>query len=146
MIGKAVRSGRGRRWLPGLDLLRHYQRGWLRADVLAGVTVAAYSIPQVVAYAEVAGLPPVTGLWALICTLPVYAVLGSSRQLSVGPESTTALMTAAAIGPLALADTQRYGPWPRAYARSGDRRPASDPVYAEARGRRTIIQSPHNRR
>src|SRR5664279_1435486 len=92
--------------------MRHYQRRWLRADVLAGVTVAAYSIPQVMAYAEVAGLPPVTGLWALIGTLAVYAVLGSSRQLSVGPESTTALMTAAAIGPLALADTQRYGPGP----------------------------------
>ena len=108
MIGKAVRSGLARRWLPGLDLLRHYRRGWLRADVLAGVTVAAYSIPQVMAYAEVAGLPPVTGLWALVGTLAVYAVLGSSRQLSVGPESTTALMTAAAIGPLALADSARY--------------------------------------
>ncbi len=108
MIGKAVRSGLARRWLPGLNVLRHYRRGWLRADVLAGVTVAAYSIPQVMAYAEVAGLPPVTGLWALVGTLAVYAVLGSSRQLSVGPESTTALMTAAAIGPLALADSARY--------------------------------------
>ena len=69
---------------------------WLRGDVLAGVTVAAYLVPQVMAYAEVAGLPPVAGLWAIVGPLLVYAVLGSSRQLSVGPESTTALMTAAA--------------------------------------------------
>ena len=71
-----------------------YQRGWLRGDVLAGVTVTAYLIPQVMAYAELAGLPPVTGLWASIGALLAYALLGSSHQLSVGPESTTALMTA----------------------------------------------------
>jgi sulfate permease, SulP family len=94
--------------LPGLARLRRYQRGWLRGDVLAGVTVAAYLVPQVMAYAVVAGLPPVAGLWAIVATLPVYAVLGSSRQLSVGPESTTALMTAAAVGPLAGGDPVRY--------------------------------------
>ena len=66
---------------------------------VAGVTVAAYLIPQVMAYAEVAGLPAVAGLWAVIGAMTVYAVLGSSPQLSVGPESTTALMTAVAIGP-----------------------------------------------
>ncbi len=88
--------------------MRGYQRGWLRGDVLAGVTVAAYLVPQVMAYAGVAGLPPVAGLWAIMAPLALYALLGSSRQLSVGPESTTALMTAAAIGPLALADPSRY--------------------------------------
>ena len=88
--------------------MRHYERSWLRFDVLAGVTVAAYLIPQVMAYAEVAGLPPVVGLWAIVGPLLVYAVLGSSRQLSVGPESTTALMTAAAVGPLAAGDPARY--------------------------------------
>ncbi len=62
--------------------------------------LAAYLVPQVMAYAEVAGLPPVTGLWAVMGPLLVYAVLGSSRQLSVGPESTTALMTATALGVL----------------------------------------------
>jgi high affinity sulfate transporter 1 len=72
------------------------------------VTVAAYLVPQVMAYAEVAGLPAVTGLWAIIGSLALYAVLGSSRQLSVGPESTTALMTAAAVGPLAGGDPGRY--------------------------------------
>jgi len=96
------------RFLPGLGLLRHYERQWLRGDVLAGVTVAAYLIPQVMGYAAVAGLPPVAGLWAIVGTLAVYAVLGSSRQLSVGPESTTALMTAVAVGPLAAGDPKRY--------------------------------------
>lgn len=91
--------------VPGLAVLRSYQRGWLRGDVLAGITVAAYMIPQVMAYAEVAGLPAVVGLWALVGPLLVYAVFGSSRQLSVGPESTTALMTALAVGSLAGAST-----------------------------------------
>ncbi len=80
----------------------------MRGDVVAGVTVAAYLVPQVMAYATVAGLPPVVGLWAALVPLAVYAVLGSSRQLSVGPESTTALMTATALAPLAAGDAGRY--------------------------------------
>jgi SulP family sulfate permease len=60
------------------------------------------------AYAEVAGLPPVAGLWAVVGSLAVYAVFGSSRQLSVGPESTTALMTAITVAPLAAGDPARY--------------------------------------
>ncbi|MFI6599512.1 SulP family inorganic anion transporter [Nonomuraea sp. NPDC050536] len=85
-----------------------YRRAWLRGDLLAGLTVAAYLVPQVMAYATVAGLPPVTGLWASLGPLVLYAVLGSSRQLSVGPEATTALMTAVAIGPIATGDPARY--------------------------------------
>jgi SulP family sulfate permease len=94
--------------LPGLAQFRGYQRDWLRGDVMAGLTVAAYLVPQVMAYATVAGLAPVVGLWAALVPLAVYAVLGSSRQLSVGPESTTALMTATALGPLAAGDPGRY--------------------------------------
>jgi SulP family sulfate permease len=96
------------RQLPGLTRLLRYERSWLRYDVLAGVTVAAYLIPPVMAYAEVAGLPPVVGLWATLGPLLVYALLGSSRQLSVGPESTTALMTAATVGSIAGGDPDRY--------------------------------------
>ena len=96
------------RFAPGLHRLRHYERAWLRPDVLAGIAVAAYLIPQVMAYAEVAGVPPVVGLWAISAALVVYAVLGSSRQLSVGPESTTALMTAVIVAPLAVGDPARY--------------------------------------
>ena len=94
--------------LPGLAQFRGYERDWLRGDVVAGLTVAAYLVPQVMAYATVAGLPPVVGLWAALVPLAVYAVLGSSRQLSVGPESTTALMTATALAPLASGDPGRY--------------------------------------
>jgi SulP family sulfate permease len=96
------------RFAPGVDQLIHYQRGWLRGDVIAGITVAAYLIPQVMAYAELAGLPAVAGLWAVIGSMTVYALLGSSRQLSVGPESTTALMTATALAPLANGDAAHY--------------------------------------
>jgi len=71
-------------------------------DVLAGVTVTAYLVPQVMAYAGLAGLPPETGLWAAVAALAAYALLGSSPQLSVGPESTTALMTGAALAGVAV--------------------------------------------
>jgi SulP family sulfate permease len=95
-------------WAPGVAQFRGYERSWLRGDVVAGVTVAAYLVPQVMAYATVAGLAPVVGLWAALVPMAVYAVLGSSRQLSVGPESTTALMTATALAPLAAGDPGRY--------------------------------------
>lgn len=101
-------AGRTATLLPGLDRLRRYQRAWLRPDLLAGVTIGAYLVPQVMAYGKVAGLPPVTGLWATVGAMTVYVVLGSSPHLSVGPESTTALMTAAAVGPLAAGDPSRY--------------------------------------
>jgi sulfate permease, SulP family len=91
---------------PGM--LRGYQRAWLRGDVIAGVTVASYLVPQVMAYATVAGVPPVAGLWAALPALVVYALLGSSPSLSMGPEATTALMTAIAVGPLAAGDSARY--------------------------------------
>ncbi len=96
------------RLAPGVAVLAGYRRGWLRGDLLAGATVAAYLIPQVMAYATIAGLPPVTGLWAVLPALAAYAVFGSSRQLSVGPESTTALLTATVVAPLAGGDPGRY--------------------------------------
>lgn len=98
------------RLLPGVAVLRGYERGWLRGDVLAGVTVTAYLVPQVLAYAHVANLPPVTGLWAVLPGLLIYAFLGTSRQLSVGPESTMALMTAAGVAALLAAGAGALGP------------------------------------
>jgi high affinity sulfate transporter 1 len=106
--GWGARVVKWRRLTPGPVPLIGYRRSWLKGDVLAGVTVAAYLVPQVMAYAGVAGLPPVTGLWAILPALGLYAVLGSSRLLSVGPESTTALMTATVVGPLAAGDPGRY--------------------------------------
>ena len=96
------------RRFPRLAWMDGYQRGWLRGDLLAGVTITAYLVPQVMAYAEVAGLPAVVGLWASVGSLLAYAVVGSSPQLSVGPESTTALMTAAALGSLGVMSAGKY--------------------------------------
>ena len=99
---------RVRRTLPGIAELAGYRRPWLRGDVIAGVTVAAYVVPQVMAYSAVAGLPPVVGLWAILLPLAAYAVFGSSRTLSVGPESATALLTATTVAPLAAGQPGRY--------------------------------------
>jgi sulfate permease, SulP family len=103
-----ARAGRDHIRLTGLAGSGRYQRSWLRGDLLAGVTVAAYLVPQVMAYAAVAGLRPEAGLWAAVPALVIYAVIGSSRSLSLGPEATTALMTAAVIGPLAAGNPARY--------------------------------------
>lgn len=92
----------------GLRRLLHYRRRDLPGDLMAAVTVTAYLIPQVMAYSTLAGLPAQTGLVVIVATLVVYALVGSSRLLSVGPESTTALMTAAVLAPLAFGDPSRY--------------------------------------
>jgi sulfate permease, SulP family len=107
-VRKQAWNGIGTGLRPGLAALRRGDLPPVRADALAGLTVAAYLVPQVLAYAQVAGLAPVAGLWAAAAALAAYAVLGSSRQLSVGPESTTALMTAIALAPLATGDPNRY--------------------------------------
>jgi SulP family sulfate permease len=92
---------------PGIVVLRRYRRAWLRSDVYAGISVVAYLVPQVMAYTALVGVPPVVGLWTALAALVVYAALGSSRVLSVGPESTSALMVGTAIAPLAGADPER---------------------------------------
>ena len=94
--------------MPGLKKLLSYRKQWLRGDVLAGLTVAAYLIPQCMAYGELAGVEPVAGLWAILPPMVIYAIFGSSPQLSIGPESSTAVMTAVAIAPLAAAKTDAY--------------------------------------
>jgi SulP family sulfate permease len=86
---------------------RGYQRAWLRGDLVAGVTVTAYLVPQVMAYADLAGVPAVSGLWAAVGGLTAYALVGSSPLLSAGPESTTALMTAAALGAVGASSADR---------------------------------------
>ncbi len=95
-------------WAPGVAQFRGYKQAWLRGDLLAGLTVAAYLIPQVMAYATLAGLSPIAGLWTALAPLLIYALLGSSRHLSVGPESTTALMVVAVLAPFAAGDASRY--------------------------------------
>jgi SulP family sulfate permease len=93
---------------PGLNyLIKRYPRGWLRADSIAGVAVAAYLIPQVMAYSAIVDVPPVASLWTALAAIVAYVVLGSSRILSAGPESTIALMTGVAIAPLAANNPDR---------------------------------------
>ena len=90
------------RLLPGLGWLRGYDRATLSADALASLVTAILLIPQSLAYALLAGLPPQAGLYASIAPLIAYALFGSSRVLAVGPVAVISLMTAAAIGSLGL--------------------------------------------
>ncbi len=87
--------------LPGLRVVRTYQRRWLPADLLVGVTIFAMLVPQGIAYAQLAGVAPVVGLYTAIGALVGYALFGSSRRLMIGPESSSALLVVAAVAPVA---------------------------------------------
>jgi len=86
------------RMVPVARDLRRYRLGSIRRDGLAGVTVAALAVPSAMAYAELAGLSPVNGLYALLLPTVAYALLGSSRQLVVGPEGSIAALVAGGVG------------------------------------------------
>ncbi|MEU6562908.1 SulP family inorganic anion transporter [Nocardia nova] len=90
------------------ESLAGYRPQWLRADVVAGLTVWAVLVPEALAYASIAGVPPVVGLYAAIPSLILYALAGSSRHLVVGPMSATAALSAAIVTPMAGADSGRY--------------------------------------
>jgi len=90
------------RWVPGALAARTYQRNWLRPDVVAGIVLAAILVPQGMAYAELAGVPAVYGLYATIGCLVGYAVFGPSRVLVLGPDSSVSPLIFAALVPLAL--------------------------------------------
>jgi high affinity sulfate transporter 1 len=96
------------RLAPGLARLRGYDRAWWRADLAAGVSVAAVAIPTAIAYAQLAGFPPVVGLYASMAPLLVYAMFGTSRQLIVNPDAATCAMVAAIVAPLAAGDRVLY--------------------------------------
>lgn len=86
--------------VPASSWIPHYSRAWLSADAVAGVTTAAVVLPQAMAYASLAGLPVEQGLYTALLTLPLYALFGTSRILSVSVTSTIALLTANAVAPL----------------------------------------------
>ncbi len=94
--------------LPELVRRGDYRRSWLRPDLLAGLTVAAMLVPQAMAYAELGGLPPSAGFRAALVALPIYALIGTSRHLGIGPEPGTAILAAAAAVQLADGDPARY--------------------------------------
>ena len=90
--------------LPGVAVVRSYRAGWLRKDVVAGLILTALLVPQGMAYAELAGLPPITGLYTSILCLVGYAVFGPSKVLVLGPDSSLGPMIAACIIPLVAAN------------------------------------------
>lgn len=96
------------RVLPIADWGPHYQRRDLRSDLAAGLTIGAMLVPQAMAYALLAGLPPVVGLYAATIPVIVYALFGTSRQLAVGPVAIVSLLTATALAPLVEEGTAGY--------------------------------------
>lgn len=96
------------RFAPGLDSLTRYERTWLRSDLAAGLSVAAIALPVGIAYSELVNVPAIVGMYSAIFPLLAYALFGSSRQLMTGPDAATCLLVAAALGPLAGGDPQRY--------------------------------------
>jgi high affinity sulfate transporter 1 len=91
------------RHVPGIASLRAYERPWLRSDIVAGIVLAAILVPQGMAYAELAGLPPVNGLYTTIACLIGYALMGPSKILVLGPDSSLGPLIFAAITPLVVA-------------------------------------------
>lgn len=107
---QAERSGTGERraWLPAIAWLSGYDRATFGNDAVAAVIVTVMLVPQSLAYALLAGLPPVVGLYASVLPLVIYAALGTSRTLSVGPVAILSLMTASALNGLAVPGTVQY--------------------------------------
>ena len=88
------------RWVPGLRTMREYRRSWLASDLIAGLVLTALLVPVGMGYAQAAGLPPITGLYATIVPLVAYAAFGPSRVMVLGPDSSLAAVIAAVILPL----------------------------------------------
>ena len=95
-------------WFPPARWLADYRTAWLPRDLVAGVTLAAYAIPVSLAYAGLAGLPPQVGVYGYLLGGLGYALLGSSRQLAIGPTSAISLMIAGTVGAMAGGDVERY--------------------------------------
>ncbi|WP_373517552.1 SulP family inorganic anion transporter [Pricia sp.] len=97
-----------RRFLPFLQWLPTYTKRWFAKDMVAGLTVGILLVPQGMAYAMIAGMPPVYGLYAALVPILIYAFLGTSRQLAVGPVAMDSLLVAAGLGTLALTGVENY--------------------------------------
>jgi len=95
-------------WFPPVGWLRGYRVAFLPSDFIAGITLAAYAIPVSLAYAGLAGLPPQVGVYGYLLGGLGYALLGSSRQLAIGPTSAISLMIAGTVGAMANGDAERY--------------------------------------
>src|SRR5579863_1738840 len=89
-------------WLPG------YQAAWLKSDLVAGLTLAAYAVPVSMAYASLAGLPPQQGIYCYLLGGATYVLFGTSRQLAIGPTSAISMLVGATVGGMATGDTSRW--------------------------------------
>lgn len=95
-------------FIPAIDWIKNYKKSWLNGDLSAGLTVGVMLIPQGMAYSMLAGLPPIYGLYAVTIPLIIYAFLGTSRQLAVGPVAMVSLLIASGVGQLAETGTETY--------------------------------------
>jgi high affinity sulfate transporter 1 len=100
-------TGKFANHLPGLAALSRYDRSWLPSDLIAGTSVAAVAVPIAIAYSQLAGVPPVHGLYASILPLVAYALLGTSRQLILAPDAATCAVVATIVAPLAAGNPDR---------------------------------------
>jgi sulfate permease, SulP family len=95
-------------YLPITKWARSYNRDWLRPDIIAGITLGAFTIPEVIAFVSLANLPPEVGLYSALIALLVYVIFGTSRQLSVGPTSTISILVGSTLGSLLIVNAAQY--------------------------------------
>ncbi len=95
-------------YIPVTQWTRSYNRDFLRPDIVAGITVGAFTIPEAIAFVSLAGLPPQVGLYSAMVGLLVYMILGSSRQLSIGPTSTLSILVGSTLGSLLIVNAGQY--------------------------------------
>ncbi|EIZ1361780.1 SulP family inorganic anion transporter [Vibrio vulnificus] len=95
-------------WFPGLVQLKHYQKEWLADDVRAAFSVVAVALPVAIAYAQLTGVSAIVGLYSCVLPMLVYALMGTSRQLIVGPDAATCAVIAAVVTPLAAGDVTKH--------------------------------------
>ena len=101
-------ASKARRFLPILGWIRAYRHEWLWPDVFAGVALWAVMVPEGMAYADIVGVPPIMGLYTIVPALLAYALLGTSRQLVVGPDTATSLISAVTVGAVATQGTAEF--------------------------------------
>lgn len=101
-------SDRLRSYFPIISWLREYKKDWLTSDLVAGTTLAAFTIPEAIAYADLAGMPPQAGLYASITAPILYTLFGTSRHLVVGPTSAVSILVATALGSLTVVSPEQY--------------------------------------
>ena len=94
--------------IPILEWLPNYEKSFLKGDLIAGITVGIILIPQGIAYALIAGLPPIYGLYCALVPQVIYAIFGSARQVAIGPVAMDSLIVATGVSTLALAGSESY--------------------------------------